>query len=413
MIGPIAVLSDLHFGEPFALLRGTGEQAAAGRARVDALCDWLAARGPLKALILLGDLWDLWFASFAMAREEGDYALQQLGALPAERLVYLPGNHDHHLLLQHQLLEQITTLRDDRAVEVLAHTQRDYTDSFLAPLFPAPAREGLLVTYPDYAIEYAGRRFVFHHGHHTSIVREGRGIFALPTRFILQRLEGIGVQEMTRSDLELAATVFFEMLYAASFSPKTRVRMNQAWGHWLTWSARWSRLWGGLLRRLRLISTEAVRGTSAFDVEFFQDAVKRTLDLAAAEYGGSYPCDVYVFGHTHRAGIVTAEDAGHGAVTVVNSGCWLHEPRKDNRQNEGTFLLIDPQQVGLYFQAPDLTITLQKSLRLPALKDRRSSQDGGYPGLNGDCGTEQSTAASPELGGDDKRSSQRDGHAIR
>lgn len=365
MVGPIAVLSDLHFGEPFALLRTVGERAAVGRARVDALCDWLAAHGPLSALILLGDLWDLWFSSFATAREEGEYALQQLGGLPIERVVYLPGNHDHHLLLQHQLLQQITALRDDRAVEVLAHTQRDYPDSFLAPLFPLPARERLLVTYPDYAINYTGRRFVFHHGHHTAILREGRPIFALPTRFILHRLEGIGIQDMTRSDLELAATVFFEMLYAASFSPRARVRMNQAWGHWLTWSARWSRLWGGLLRRLRLISSEAVRGTSAFDVEFFREAVQRTLELAANEHGGHYPCDVYVFGHTHRAGIVTAPDGARSGVTVINTGCWLHEPRKDNRRNEGTFLLIDPEQIGLYFQAPDLTITLQKAVPLP------------------------------------------------
>lgn len=394
MTGPIAVLSDLHFGEPLALLRGRGGRGTTGRARVDALCDWLAARGPLQALILLGDLWDLWFAPFATAREEGDYALQQLGSLPAERIVYLPGNHDHHLLLQHQLLEQIRSLRDDRAVEVLAHTQRSYTDSFLTPLFPAPARDRLLVTYPDYTVDYTGCRFVFHHGHHTSIVREGRGIFGVPPRFILQRLEGIGIQEMTRSDLELAATVFFEMLYAASFSPKTRVRFNQAWGQWLTWSARWSRLWGGLLRRLRLISSEAVRGTSAFDVEFFRDAVKRTLDLAAKEHGGHYPCDVYVFGHTHRAGIVTAGDGTQGGVTVVNTGCWLHEPRKDNRQNEGTFLLIDPEQVGLYFQASDLTITPQKTVPLPAPRTRAHSAGGDRVGPEGNHDAEKRPAAS-------------------
>jgi UDP-2,3-diacylglucosamine pyrophosphatase LpxH len=378
MPGPIVVFSDLHFGERGALLRG-GSADPAGRARVDALYRWLTARGPFEALIFLGDIWDLWFASFAEAREQGNYALRKLSGVPARRLVYVPGNHDHHVLVQHQLLEQITALRDDHAVEVLAHSQREYTDSFLAPLFSGASRDRLLVAYPDHVIEYGGCRLVFHHGHHTAILREGLGLFSFVPRFILERWEGIGMQEMTRSDVELAATIFFEMVYAASLSAKTRARIHKALGHWLVWTGRWSAVWGWLLRRLRLVSSEAVRGTSAFDVEFFREATTRVLELAAKEHGGTYPCDVYVFGHTHRAGITTTRGPD-GEVIVVNSGCWLYEPRKDNRENEGTFVLIDSEQIGIYFQAPDLSITLQKAVPLP--RRERSVEASLLPGVN-------------------------------
>jgi UDP-2,3-diacylglucosamine pyrophosphatase LpxH len=367
MQGPIAVFSDLHFGDMDALLgvRGDPKHDAAALRRIESLRQWLGARAPLGAMVLLGDIWDLWQSSFQDARREGTPALHALTGVPCERIIYLPGNHDHHLLVQHQLLDQIVAMNDDdRDFGPLAITQRDYTQSYLAPLFAPEARDRLLVTYPDYMMEYAGRRLVFHHGHHTTILREGRGIFSFVPRIILHRLEGVPMAQITRSDVELASQIFFEMMYAVSQGARTRQRLNSAWDRYLNLTRRFGGGWRGLLRRLRLISSESIRGTSAFDVYSFRHPVERMLQLAAAEHDGDYPCDIYIFGHTHRAGVVTHEETLVGDVVVVNSGGWLYEPTKDNRQNEGTFLLIEPSQLGLYFQAPDGTITLRAALPL-------------------------------------------------
>ena len=107
-----------------------------------------------------------------------------------------------------------------------------------------------------------------------------------------------------------------------------------------------------------------MRGTSAFDVENVRHAVLRTLQLAAKEHGDHYPCDIFVFGHTHRAGITTVQTP-NGPVTAVNAGCWLRETGKNNRQNEGTFVFIDSECISIYFQAPDLTIVRQQEIELP------------------------------------------------
>jgi UDP-2,3-diacylglucosamine pyrophosphatase LpxH len=352
----ILVISDTHFGEEDALLRVRGEADAAARARVDALVEWLAAQGPLKEIVLLGDIWELWTATFAEARVASDYFLSRLATLDFGQMLFLPGNHDHHLLVQHQVLEQILAMRDDRDLEVPAHVQRRFDDSYLARLLPLAARERFTVTYPDHLASVGGRYVVFHHGHHTAILQGNRNVFSPGPLFIMQRLEEIGLHEVTRSDLELAGTILFELMYAFSLGERTRAKMNRLWERFLTLKRRAGVAWAFLLRIVQRRVSESSRGTPAQEVGSFASAAERMLALAEQEVGEPVPCEAYIFGHTHRAGIVPVQGEQGRRFVLANAGTWLHEPAKGNAASEGTFLLLDPDQIALYRQSEDLSI---------------------------------------------------------
>lgn len=344
----ILVISDTHFGEGDAML--------ASRERVDRLIEWLEAQGDFQEIVLLGDIWELWTASFQEATAESHYLLERLAALPAGRIVYLPGNHDHHLLVQHQLVEQIQALRDDRALEVPAHTQREFEDSHLSRLLPVSARARFLVSYPDYFTTIGEHPLVFHHGHHTSLLHSGPSLFSSAPRFILQRLEEVGLHDMRRSDLELASTIFFEAMYAASLGRQTRRKMNAAWDRLLTFREHVTWLVGLMLRPLQRWVLSRERGTPEQEVNRYAPAATRSLALAEGELERPILCDGYFFGHTHRAGIGHSVDVRGAPMILANAGTWLHEPSKRNDSSEGTFLLISAEGVFLYRQWPDLSI---------------------------------------------------------
>lgn len=353
---PILVISDVHFGEGDALLRVRDEGDAEGRARVDGLMEWLADHAPFQQIVLLGDIWELWAASFDEAVAESGYFLERLAALEAGPIVYVPGNHDHHLLVQHQLVEQILAMRDDRDLEVPARTQRRYEVSHLARLFPAHARSRFVVSYPDHFARVGGHDVVFHHGHHTVLLHEGPTTFSWMSLFILQRMEEIGLHDVTRSDLELAGTIWFEAMYAASLGKRTRAKMNHLWERFLAVKSWFAAASTFVLHPIQWWLRQVERGTVAQEVGGYGTAVERILALAAEEHGHPIPCDAYVFGHTHRAGIVRSRDAEGRPRILANAGTWLYEPSKRNRASEGTFLLIDDQHLVLYRQGSDLSI---------------------------------------------------------
>lgn len=353
----IFVISDLHFGESDALLRvEESTEESEGRARVDGLVEWLAYQGTFRQIVLLGDVWELWTSSLTEAFKASQYFFSRLSDIDVEEIIYLPGNHDHHLLVQHQLVEQIMAMRDDRYLEVPARTQRVFEDSHIARILPEPLRERFTVAYPDHFASVGGKQIVFHHGHHSAALHQRRDIFGAALLFFLQRLEEIGLRDLARSDLELAGTIFFELMYAASYGRRTRQKMNDTWERWLAFQRRFSKLAGFLLAPIRVLTFQRDRGTPTQDVTGYHDAVAQLLKLAEEEHHREIVCDAFVFGHTHRAGIARHTTDGGGTRILANAGTWLYEPAKMNRSNEATFLIIDPDNLVLYRQGSDLSV---------------------------------------------------------
>ena len=68
---PVVVISDTHFGEDMATLGATTHDVtrrAPAAATLAYLFRALEQLGPLDEIVLLGDIWEMWGAPFALAR---------------------------------------------------------------------------------------------------------------------------------------------------------------------------------------------------------------------------------------------------------------------------------------------------------------------------------------------------------
>ncbi len=373
---PIVVISDTHFGEPQATLGSVSADPLQRRdasRRLDTLIDSLAALGPLDEIVLLGDIWEMWGTSFRLAQQDAAMFLERLCALPAERIVYLPGNHDYHLLVQHVEFEQMTRLSQGEPLPSRYRPQHVYTESFLRGALPHAAGERLIVKYPDHRRVIDGRHVVFHHGHHLSTLRGG-DLFAAFPMFILKRLEGVGMPTLTREELERGVSIFYEMVYAGSLGDRTAPRLQEYWAHIQTWKRWW--LWsllGWMRARLRQASSLRDRGTPYMDVERFREAARWLMRLMAAEAGSGFiPPDIYVFGHTHRSGLTSVPlDSSRKMMHLVNSGCWLVEPHKRNTDHVNTLVIIDSSHAGVY-KLTQAGLRLREAIQLPQQETQRA-----------------------------------------
>ena len=90
--GKIIAISDMHFGDETQLLND--------RQLVDRFTEVLSGRGPVEELVLLGDLLDLWVKTLVPAIREGRRFIEGIAGLDnVEKIVYVPGNHDHQVFM--------------------------------------------------------------------------------------------------------------------------------------------------------------------------------------------------------------------------------------------------------------------------------------------------------------------------
>lgn len=179
----VVAMSDLHLGRDISYLRSDDPRYPGNRA---ALLELLLEIGPRDELILNGDLLELSLAGLDQAYAD----LRELFALLSEipsfgRIVYVPGNHDHHLW--RNLAEQ-ACVNGRIARGLLPPPDLEYPSYFvdrsfssrdagppcpfaLARLWPddRPAPE-IVVKYPHHLIDVPAesgrsRPYLFTHGH--------------------------------------------------------------------------------------------------------------------------------------------------------------------------------------------------------------------------------------------------------
>jgi UDP-2,3-diacylglucosamine pyrophosphatase LpxH len=187
-------LSDMHFGAASSLLTNLDYvtlEVAPGDAPpvLEALVDCLAAvvqrhPKPKPVLVLNGDIFELALAhdsAAAMAFERFVELTFKTGPRLFDRVIYIPGNHDHHLweTARETVYAQYITDRDPaEELEPPWHTTRLRDDvprnqPVRSPMLRAIfARQGIHdveveVRYPNYGVLRDGgrRAVVFHHGH--------------------------------------------------------------------------------------------------------------------------------------------------------------------------------------------------------------------------------------------------------
>jgi len=123
----------------------------------------------IRYLILVGDVFDLSLSTFKEAVENVQIFLKRIcDSETIEEIIYLPGNHDHHIWFQ--IMENRNFVNKIERRESLDFFYDRITDSdevlkdtFLNGLMPEGKTIG--VTYPNFELTLGDRVIVFHHGH--------------------------------------------------------------------------------------------------------------------------------------------------------------------------------------------------------------------------------------------------------
>jgi UDP-2,3-diacylglucosamine pyrophosphatase LpxH len=327
-----AVISDTHFGETGALL--------ADPENIERLMEELARGVPLGQVILLGDIWDLWRTDLATAIRAGRPFFEALSSLPGLRsLVLVFGNHDYHLYFN---LAESRALREAGEAGEAGETGEASGKSGgvieipgLSPLLEedagplrdilgVPAHIEFTVKYPFHMLEWLGRTVMLTHGHQVDFFarRFWWARTAWLARSALKRVSGVSA-----SDLELYNAPFFEALYLFGRVPEFSERVSG----WYRYLQRAARLMG--------ISTPGRASYRRFTT--IDDNSREIAAMLDSLYPGHLP-DVFIFGHTHRAGSGRIQ-AGLHPLEVYNAGSWLEE----DSATPATWLELDKEIKGL------------------------------------------------------------------
>jgi len=300
----IVVISDTHFGDPFDVLTSNH--------LVEALVECLEGLGDIDELILLGDVFDFWKAPIdeAMTRSKrfmsALYMLNNVG-----RMVYIPGNHDHYVFRLYYQEQIINRLRAGELDQPELNMPLTTDCPTMDALRPKGARVPLVAVYPIYQVSVRGRQALLTHGQLLGFFE--RALWA-PGRsrvssLVLKKSESLGLE-----DMEIFISPFYEMLTLSALVPGVpnggyRVyRMLSRTGKAL-----------GLQGAAR---ESASRGTT---IEENVAEIEALLDYLCDEKP-----DYFVYGHTHRAGILALPLSG---TIAINTGCWLADGVPYNAKN--------------------------------------------------------------------------------
>ncbi len=374
-------ISDTHFGA------WTGRDLL----REDFFLERLAPRlEGIDELIFLGDLFDFLFGSVEEAVTAADGLLDLIAAkLAGKRLVFLAGNHDHHLVHRDAENRLEAALAGGSPVASGSAPGPAYFRAFLERKLPGVEIE---IAYPTY--EFGG--VLCTHGHYLDPHARLSGSHAdrLLTRTLWAIAAG-GPEEPTRiEDYESVTTLLTEWLYIAAQMPhgthaqKNVFRASQRAGRVLSTLSAPVRGAERLAARLRdrglVDGAEPLPSEAHFDAVVRDEARRQASEQPLPGPGFSRPLypqptvisrsdpsdraleafaqvvenldwsaagEKIVFAHTHQP-LADVESARGDRVRYWNTGSWIYEPDLSSRQAyarylryawPGTAVLIDAE----------------------------------------------------------------------
>jgi UDP-2,3-diacylglucosamine pyrophosphatase LpxH len=306
----------------------------------------------IDELIFLGDLFDFLFGSVGEAVDAADGLLRLIAErLPGKRLVFLAGNHDHHLVHRdaenriEALLASGLSPGGEGEGAPSAEDERagpGFFRSFLARRLPGVEVE---IAYPEY--EFGG--VLCTHGHYLD--PHARLAGSRGSRLLTRTLWGIAAggpeQPQTVEDYESVITLLTEWLYAAAQMPHgTHAQQNV-----FRATQRAAKVESALrrplhaLRRLRgeRAPPEPPPRHSAYpaaSVVSPSDPSEHALEAFAqvvANLGWAARSDRIVFAHTHQP-LACVRSSGDARTRYWNTGSWIYEPPQGSPQAHERYL---------------------------------------------------------------------------
>lgn len=411
-------LSDLHLGEEDSLLTRVnpenGEADPTGKSPVLqelATClNHLIARNEDQeskpTLILLGDILELALTTDNIAAMAFERFLELFMAPDYElfeKIIYIPGNHDHHLWESARetqyVMNYLAQTKPKDSLKVPWHTTNIFMEDdphpvpsfFLNALmqrFPHLRNRAIHTVYPNFGLRQGNRGVLFHHGHFVESIYQ-----------LMTTLKNLLFPELERRyrkvwDLEaenFAWIDFFwsalgrsgewgrevETIYEKMQSEEQFRRLIHTlaeslakqygvtgWSDWID-SRITEMIINGLVNRLvkternladQPLSQEAAEGLSYY-VNF---PLHTQIDEECTKRGWYFPREVtFVFGHTHKPFEEVKEFQAYlgEGVPVYNTGGWVVETVEPAYLHGGAVVLLngdlDCASLRLYNEADD------------------------------------------------------------
>lgn len=339
------VISDTHFGA------WTGRDLLREEPFLERLAPQLEG---IDELIFLGDLFDFLFGSVGDAVDASDGLLRLIAEkLPGKRLVFLAGNHDHHLVHRDAENRLEAQLAAGFSPPDLAAAHRLSTDDEVRP-GPGFFRSFLTRRLPGVEVEIAYPTYSFAgvlctHGHYLD--PHARLAGSRGDRLLTRTLWGIATggpeQPKTIEDYESVITLLTEWLYIAAQMPHgTHAQQNV-----FRAAERAGRIEYALrlpqrgLQRLRgeHPAPAEAQGRPAYpaaSVVSPSDPSEHALEAFAQvveNLGWGEESDKIVFAHTHQP-LACVQSSGNSRIRYWNTGSWIYEPDLGSRQAYARYL---------------------------------------------------------------------------
>lgn len=376
------VISDTHFGA------WTGEDLLREQANLDLLEPHL----DVDEVIVLGDLFDFLFGSLTGAFGAAAGLLDLLhGKLQGKRLVFLAGNHDHHLVAR----DGEAWLESQLAGKTHRFDKREVLEADPVSQLFARRLEGVEVVsiYPTYT--FGG--VLCTHGHYLDVhaQRAGSGV----DRLLGDALWKIAVgsqRSPTLEDYEASTALLSELLFTVAQVPNgtnaerrvykifgglgAAVRLGNAPRRTLEAAARWAReglggVGSGIDQRSAEREATTYEGARSHETERRRrtgapaggeasslvarrtqptdptEAAVAAFDQVVTNLGWAAHTNEIVFAHTHQPldGVLGPS----GKCRYWNTGSWIYEPDLDSESAymaylrnawPGTAVLIDTDE---------------------------------------------------------------------
>lgn len=301
------IISDCHFGSGDDLLR-----APRALERLEPELAWA------DELVVNGDLFELVFASLTEAVAASRPFLELVDR-HVERLHFLPGNHDHHLVAlagDERRLAKLTGDAEGEPFRVMP------AERLLRTLCP---HVDVVTAYP--ICELDGMRFI--HGHYIAPHIESFGWRMMDRLAWALTGEVQRPERLSIGDYEALISPLYELMYEMANLPQGK-RAQQQFERWLIGMGAVARAPGNASRQAAGFAHSLVRRRNAEEMLEPMDAPTAQILVAieAVCLNLSVPPGTVVFAHTHTP--LTARRSLHGHYTFWNSGSWLWDRRIRN-----------------------------------------------------------------------------------
>jgi predicted phosphodiesterase len=300
LAGKIVVISDTHFGDRSMLMDD--------QRLVDRFIEAIAGREQISELILLGDILDLWINTLMPSLRKARYFIESLSRQDnIERIVYVPGNHDHQIFMDAFRLEMESLIKQRKLTTPKFMPARSYNETVFGWLAGPESKAGFSMTYPFLARSVAGKEVVFAHGHHLDFYSNSHGW--LRNFWLVRHAMKKRRKKANLHDIEMANIPFCGAMSAVPWVPEL---VNEAlrFYHILSWFG-------------RLFRTKSLQHSPLRDTLIKDNYDEIALLLPQLEHPRP---DCFIFGHTHLPGMGMLPESG---VAVANTGCWIRMDKEE------------------------------------------------------------------------------------